>query len=181
MRLARLIPLLLLGACSTTKSSVPLEAPDVRFKKAFIVAAVGPEYRKDIEDHVAAEIQRRRPYVQVIPSFDQFPNPNEVREHEFISFLKSHDIDLVVTIVPFAETYAAKYDEWDDVAESELGTYVEGMDTQALVGRYGVQVVGWDVATKHPVYAKTRQVMVGEVSGPNGVIEFTADTVTRDI
>lgn len=181
MRLARFVPLLLLGACSSTKSSVPLEAPDVKFKKAFIVAAVGPEYRKDIEDRVGAEIQRRRPYVQVIPSFGQFPNPNDVGRNELASFLKSHDIDFVVTIVPFAETYAAKYDQWDDVAGHELGEYVEGMETQALVGRYGVQVVGWDVATKLPVYAKTRQVVVGEVSGPNGVVEFASDTVTRDI
>lgn len=181
MRLARLIPLLLLGACSSTKSNVPLDAPDVKFKKAFIVAAVGPEYRKDIEDRVAAEIQRRRPAVQVIPSFGQFPNPEDVSRHELQSFLSSHNIDMVITIVPFAETYSAKYDQWDDVANQELGTYVEDMHTQALIGRFGVQVVGWEVATKRPVYAKTRQITVGEASGPNGVVEFAADTVTRDI
>ena len=181
MKLARIVPLLLLGACSSTKSNVPLEAPNVKFNRAFIIAAMGPEYRKDVETRAAEEIQKRRPHVQVIPSYGPFPDPNEVSENEFKTFLKSRDIDFVVTIVPFAETAAARYDDWQDVAAEEVDHYVGDMKVQALVGRYGIQVVGWDVATKKPVYAKTRQIMIGEASGPNGVVNFAVDAVTRDI
>jgi hypothetical protein len=181
MRLARIVPLLLLGACSSSKSSVPLEAPNVKFNKALIIAAMGPEHRRDVETRAAEEIQKRRPHVQVIPSYGPFPDVNEVSETEFATFVKSRDIDMVVTIVPFAEAALTSHDGWDDVANDHVGHYVEDMKVQALVGRYGIQVVGWEVATKKPVYAKTRQTVFGEAAGPNGVVEFTVDAVTRDI
>ncbi len=181
MKLARIAPLLLLSACSTSKTDAPLEAPDVKFKKAFIVAAIPSDGRKDVEERVAAEVQRRRPYVQVIPSYAQFPNPDEVKQQELLSFVRNHDIDMIITIVPFAETVLTQHDDWSDVAQDDVGRYVEDMSAQSLVGRYGVQVVGWEVATRKPVYAKTSQVIVGSVQGPSGVADFAIQAVTRDI
>lgn len=181
MKLARIVPLLVLCACTSSKSNVPLEAPDLKFKKAFIVAAIKSSNRKEVEEHVAAELQRRRPYVQVIPSYEQFPNPSDVHHQELMMFLESHDVDLVITIVPFVEAALAKHQDSSDVARDDLGHYVDHMDAQPIVGRFGVQVVGWDVATKKPVYAKTSQVIVGTVDGPNGVTDFAVHTVTRDI
>ncbi len=64
---------------------------------------------------------------------------------------------------------------------SEFGDYVEGLSPHTLLGRFGVQVVGWDVDTREPVYAKTSQILVGEVSGPDGITDFAVESVTQDI
>jgi hypothetical protein len=183
MNLARFIPLpLLLAACSSPETEpVELEAPDVKFKKAAILAAVAPENRKEVEDFAVAEIKRRRPKASVIATWPKHPNLEAITEESFREFLEDEGIDLVVTIVPFVETVAAGYNELSDVAGEEIGLYVEDMRAHALAGRFGVQVVGWNVETKEPVYARTSQILVGEVAGPQGVAEFAVESVTRDL
>jgi len=181
MKLARFVPLLLLGACSSSDEKVALEAPDVHFQKAAVMAAVAPENRKEIEDRVAAELERRRPGVQVITTWEAFPNLEEVSEVYLMNYLNRYGVDMLVTIVPFSETTNASYDEWSDVASDQMGGYVEDLDERVLLGRFGVQVVGWDVPTKQPVYAKTSQIMIGDVAGTDEVADFAVTTVTRDI
>lgn len=184
MKFARIVPLCLLSlaACKTasTEQAVQLEAPDVHFRKAIIVAVTDNENRHAVEDAVAEEIHRRRPYTQIMTSYKAYPDLHKLTEERFQSYVYNHGIDIVVTIVPFAETVSAGYDDWTDVAGDELVPYVEKQPAGALVGRYGVQLVAWDVKTKRPVYAKTSQILVGELAGPNGVAEFAAATVTTE-
>jgi len=181
MSCARIVALLLLGACSSSRDDIALEAPDVHFQKAAVLAAVAPEDRREIEDAVAAEIERRRPGVQAITTWEAFPNLEGVSERYLMNYLNRYGVDLLVTIVPFSETTNASYDEWSDVASDKLGGYVEDLNERVLLGRFGVQVVGWDVPTKQPVYAKTSQIMVGDVAGTDEVADFAVATVTRDL
>ena len=146
-----------------------------------MLAAVEPGNRKEIEDLVAQELKRRRPDVEVITTFESFPDLDAVTDQRLMDYLNRYGVDMLLTIVPFAETRNASYDDWSDVANDELGAYVQDMEAQVLIGRFGVQVVGWDVPTKHPVYAKTSQILVGEVAGAEEVASFAVATVTRDI
>jgi len=178
MRLARLAPLLLVAACASSKDRPPLEAPNVHFQRALIVAEVAQDKRAEVEGIVANEIQKRRPHVQVIQSADQFPDLEHLTREHFLAYLQSQAIDLVVTIKPFAELARAEYASWPKTSKTELGDHVEHIQPSVLVGRFGVQVVGWDVATKRPVYAKTSQTLVGSSAGPRGVADFAVTSVT---
>ena len=178
MRLARLAPLLLVAACASSKDRPPLEAPNVHFNRALIVAEVAEDKRAEVEGIVANEIQKRRPHVQLIQSVDQFSDFKKVTRDQFLAYLQSHEIDLVVTIKPFAELARAEYASWPKTSKTELGDHVEHIQPTALVGRFGVQVVGWDVATRRPVYAKTSQTLVGSSAGPRGVADFAVTSVT---
>jgi hypothetical protein len=180
MKLSRFLPLLFLGACSSPQTDIPLEAPNVKFKKAAILAAVAPQHREEVENLVAAELERRRPESQAVATYGPLPDLDELTGQGLLNYLNYHSIDLLVTIVPFAETLSASY-QWEDVASDEIGIYVEDLTPYVLAGRYGVQVVGWDVSSREPVYAKTSAIMVGETTGPAGVADFAATTVTRDI
>lgn len=178
MRLARLALLLLVAACASSKDRPPLEAPNVHFNKALIVAEVAPDKRSEVEGIVANEIQKRRPHVQVIQSAEQFSDFGRVTRQQFLAYLQAHEIDLVVTIKPFAELARPEYASWSKVSKNELGDHVEHIQPTALVGRFGVQVVGWDVATRRPVYSKTSQTLVGSSSGSQGVADFAVTSVT---
>lgn len=178
---ARFAWLLLLGACSSPQPKVPLEAPDVHFKRAAVLAAISPENRKEIEDLVASELERRRPDVEASSTWEEFPDLGKISRQGLINYLQFHGIDMLVTIVPFSETISASYDDWSDVADDDLGVYVEDLTPQVLAGRFGVQVVGWNVPTREPVYAKTSQVMVADVAGVRGVADFTIVTVTHEL
>ena len=178
---ARLACLLLLGACSSPQPEVAREAPDVHFKRAAVLAAISPENRKQVEDLVAAEIERRRPDVSATSTWEEFPDLGRISTQGMLNYLQFHGIDLLVTIVPFSETISAGYDDWSDVAQDELGGYVGGLTPQVLAGRFGVQVVGWNVPTRAPVYAKTSEILIGDVAGPRGVADFAIATVTREL
>lgn len=158
----------------------PLEAPNVHFQKALVMAEAPLEKRREIERMVADEMQRRRPHVQVVLSSDQFPQLGQVSRENFLAYLQNYEIDLVMTITPFAE--AVKMNYTDSLAnKQELGQHVMDARPNAMVGRYGVQVIGWDTKTRRPVYAKTSETLIGSASGPRGVADFAVTTVSRDI
>ena len=172
------LALLALAACqSKPKESVPLEAPNVHFKKAIVLAAVAEDKRKEVEDMVVAELLRRRPDTKVTPSYKQFPDLGKATHERFKAYVDTQDVDMVVTIVPFAEIVAARYADWNKEPH-ELVAYYDDLSPAALVGRFGVQVVGWDVKTKRPVYAKTSEILVGEAVGVQGVTDFAVATVS---
>ncbi len=169
-----------IGCASTEKEQpAPLEAADVRFERAVVLAAFPARSRRDVEDIAVAELERRRPNAQVLASWKEFPDVESVTGESFRDYLVENDIDFVVTIVPFAETITASYDDWSDEAADELDDFVEQVNAGALAGRFGLEVVGWDVATRAPVCSRTSQFLVGDVAGPNGVAEFAVATVTR--
>ena len=174
------LSLALLGACTTPakQSAPPLDAPNVVFKKAMVVAAFVPDQRQQIENLFATEIQRRRPAARVIASYQQFPEMGKTTENRFAAFLDTQAVDLVVTIEPFGEVMKTNFDDWSDIANVALGQYYGAMAPQELKGRIGVQVVGWDVKTKRPVYAKTSEILVGEAVGVQGVTDFAVTTVS---
>ena len=58
------------------------------------------------------------------------------------------------------ESAAASHD-WPHVAGSDLMNYYDHLTPSALVGRIGIQVIGWDVRTKRAVYSKTSAIQVG--------------------
>ena len=180
MKLVRSTLLLALGACSSPEPTLPPKAPGVYFTKAAVLAAVDSDNRREVEDIVANEIHLRRPEVELISTWEQFPELAGLTEQRVIEDLQRQRVDLLVTIVPFSEEKRARYDDWSDVASDTLGTYVERLDAQSLRGTAGVQVVAWDVATRAPVYAETTELLVDEIAAPRDVIDFTVGTVTRD-
>src|SRR5262249_38114775 len=155
-----------LGACASSHESAPLEAPNVHFQKALVMAEAPLEKRREIERMVADEMQRRRPHVQVVLSSDQFPDIEHVSRENFLAYLQNYEIDLVMTITPFAEAVSQSYGQWTAIKDEELGEHVVRAQAHSMVGRYGVQVVGWDTKTRKPVYAKKSETLMGASAGP---------------
>src|SRR5262245_41234347 len=104
MKIAAVAPLLLLSAslgglvsslpgCASSHESAPLEAPNVHFQKALVMAEAPLEKRREIERMVADEMQRRRPHVQVVLSSDQFPDIEHVSRENFLAYLQNYEID----------------------------------------------------------------------------------------
>jgi len=187
MKLAALAPLLLVSAplavssgCASSHQSAPLEAPNVHFQKALVMAEAPLEKRRQIERMVADEMQRRRPHVQVVLSSDQFPQLGQVSRENFLAYLQNYEIDLVMTITPFAEAVKMEYTD-ARASQEELGKHVMDARPNAMVGRFGVQVIGWDTKTRRPVYSKTSETLIGSASGPRGVADFAVTTVSRDL
>jgi hypothetical protein len=185
MKLSVITPLLVsaglafASGCASHKSP-PLEAPNVHFQKALVMAEAPLEKRREIERMVADEMQRRRPHVQVVLSSDQFPQLGQVTRENFLAYLQNYEIDLVMTITPFAEAVKMSYTDTAAMKE-ELGQHIVDARANAMIGRYGVQVIGWDTKTRRPVYSKTSETLIGSASGPRGVADFAVTTVSRDL
>ncbi len=186
MKLTVVAPLLLVSAGLAAASGCAshptpaLEAPNVHFQKALVMAEAPLEKRREIEKMVATEMQRRRPHVQVVLSSDQFPQLGAVSRESFLAYLQNYEIDLVMTITPFAEAVKMDYSD-TKASRQELGQHVMDARPNAMVGRYGVQVIGWDTKTRKPVYSKTSETLIGSASGPRGVADFAVTTVSRDL
>jgi len=170
-----------LSGCATSHESAPLEAPNVHFQKALVMAEAPLEKRKEIERMVADEMQRRRPHVQVVLSSDQFPDIEHVSRENFLAYLQNYEIDLVMTITPFAEVMSQRYGQWTAIKNEELGEHVVHAQAATMTGRYGVQVIGWDTKTRKPVYAKKSETLLGASASPQGVATFAVTTVSREM